>query len=124
MRARSAVRSATSLGVATTAWRRRRGPGGLIGHPVLPEFTTEEVHRASGALPAAGADLIALGRPFPADPDLVARLRLGAPLNELRDRSFMHVGGATGCTGHPALGAQPADASSDSIVALDGARVA
>ncbi|WP_329328500.1 hypothetical protein [Streptomyces luteogriseus] len=124
MRARSAVRSATSLGVATTAWRRRRGPGGLIGHPVLTEFTTGG--GAPGVRGAAGrrADLIALGRPFPPDPDLVARLRLGAPLNELRDRSFMHVGGATGCTGHPALGAQPADASSDSIVALDGARVA
>lgn len=42
----------------------------------------------------------------------------------MRDRYFMYVGGATGCTGHPALDAQPADASSDSSVALDGARVA
>lgn len=82
------------------------------------------MHRASGPLLAAGADLIALGRPFLANPDLVARLRLGAPLNEMRDRYFMYVGGATGYTDYPALDDQPADASSDSIVALDGVRVA
>ncbi|MET9577367.1 hypothetical protein ABZY30_17705 [Streptomyces massasporeus] len=82
------------------------------------------MRRASEALLAAGADLIALGRPFLANPDLVARLRLGAPLNAVRDRYFMYVGGATGYTDHPALDDQPADASSDSIVALDGGRVA
>lgn len=103
---------------------RAAWPGVLIGNPVLSEFTTGEVHRASGALLAAGADLIALGRPFLANPDLVARLRLGAPLNAMRDRYFMYVGGATGYTDYPALGDQPADASSDSIVALDGDCVA
>ncbi|MDQ0713841.1 N-ethylmaleimide reductase [Streptomyces luteogriseus] len=103
---------------------RAAWPGVLIGNPVLNEITTEEVHRASGALLAAGADLIALGRPFLANPDLVTRLRLGAPLNEMRDRYFMYVGGATGYTDYPALDDQPADASSDSIVALDGDRVA
>jgi N-ethylmaleimide reductase len=103
---------------------RAAWPGVLIGNPVLTEFTTEEVHRASEALLAAGAELIALGRPFLANPDLVTRLRLGAPLNEMRDRYFMYVGGATGYTDYPALDDQPADASSDSIVALDGDRVA
>ncbi|MFF7769170.1 alkene reductase [Streptomyces massasporeus] len=103
---------------------RAAWPGVLIGNPVLTEFTTDEVYRASGALLAAGADLIALGRPFLANPDLVARLRLGAPLNAVRDRYFMYVGGATGYTDYPALDDQPADASSDSIVALDGDRVA
>jgi N-ethylmaleimide reductase len=103
---------------------RAAWPGVLIGNPVLNEITTEEVHRASGTLLAAGADLIALGRPFLANPDLVTRLRLGAPLNEMRDRYFMYVGGATGYTDYPALDDQPADASSDSIVALDGDRVA
>ncbi|GAA2764537.1 hypothetical protein GCM10010103_35780 [Streptomyces paradoxus] len=68
--------------------------------------------------------LIALGRPFLANPDLVTRLRLGAPLNEPRDRYFMYVGGAAGYTDYPALDDQPAGASSDSIVALDGGRVA
>lgn len=39
----------------------------------------------------------------------------------------MYVGGADGCTDHPALDArlpQPSEPSSDSIVALDGDRVA
>ncbi|MGA5205374.1 alkene reductase [Streptomyces variegatus] len=110
----------------TPVFRRVRAawPGVIVANPVLREISTEGVHRASEALLAAGADLIALGRPFLANPDLVTRLRLGAPLNEMRDRYFMYVGGATGYTDYPALGAQPADASSDSIVALDGDRVA
>ncbi|MEW2811749.1 hypothetical protein AB0929_32410 [Streptomyces massasporeus] len=91
---------------------------------MLSEFTTREVRRASEALLAAGADLIALGRPFLAIPGLGARLRLGAPLNAMPDRYFMYVGGATGYADHPALDDQPAEASSDSIVALDGDRVA
>lgn len=77
-------------------------------------------------MPAAGADLVALGRPFLANPDLVTRLRLGAPLNPVRDRDLMYVGGADGYTDYPALGetaAQPSP-SSDSIVAFDAGRVA
>ncbi|MET8247149.1 alkene reductase [Streptomyces sp. NPDC005202] len=96
-------------------------PGTLIANPVLPEISTEAVGRESARLLAAGADLIALGRPFLANPDLVARLRLGAPLNQVRDRYLMYVGGATGYTDYPALGDQP---SSSSMVALDGPRVA
>ncbi|PTH86879.1 alkene reductase [Streptomyces sp. A244] len=107
---------ATVFRTVRAAW-----PGVIIANPVLDEISTEGVHRASGALLAVGADLIALGRPFLANPDLVTRLRLGAPLNEMRDRYFMYVGGATGYTDYPALGAQP---SSDSIVALDGGLVA
>lgn len=78
-------------------------PGVLIANPDLQELTTEAVLRASEALLTAGADLIALGRPFLANPDLVTRLRLGAPLNPLRDRYLMYVGGATGYTDYPAL---------------------
>ncbi|MFJ8719165.1 alkene reductase [Streptomyces violaceus] len=107
----------------TPVYRKVRAawPGVIIANPVLEEISTEGVRRASEALLAAGADLIALGRPFLANPDLVTRLRLGAPLNEVRDRYFMYVGGAAGYTDYPALDAQP---SSDSIVALDGDRVA
>ncbi|GAA2597183.1 alkene reductase [Streptomyces roseoviolaceus] len=107
----------------TPVYRKVRAawPGVIIANPVLKEITTEGVRRASEALLAAGADLIALGRPFLANPDLVTRLRLGASLNEVRDRYFMYVGGAAGYTDYPALDAQP---SSDSIVALDGGRVA
>ncbi|MFD5339260.1 alkene reductase [Streptomyces hawaiiensis] len=99
-------------------------PGVLIGNPVLKKMSPQSVLAASEALLAAGADLIALGRPFLANPDLVTRLRIGAPLNEMRDRYFMYVGGATGYTDYPALDAQPADPAGESIVALDGDRVA
>ncbi|WP_037677177.1 alkene reductase [Streptomyces griseus] len=99
---------------------REGWPGTLIANPVLRDMSTEAVLSASERLLAAGADLVALGRPFLANPDLVTRLRRGAPLNAVRDRYLMYTGGATGYTDYPALD-QP---SSDSIVARDGARVA
>ncbi|WP_309095565.1 alkene reductase [Streptomyces sp.] len=102
---------------------RAAWPGVIVANPVLREVRTDGVLRASKELLAAGADLIALGRPFLANPDLVERLRLGAPLNPMRDRYFMYVGGAAGYTDYPALGAQETGASSDSIVAWDGGRV-
>lgn len=52
------------------------------------------------------------------------RLRLGAPLNPVRDRYLMYVGGADGYTDYPALDAQASLPSRDSIVATDGPRVA
>ncbi|MEU8729601.1 alkene reductase [Streptomyces tendae] len=106
--------------------RLRAGwPGVLIANPVLGDtLTTDAVRRASARLLAAGADLIALGRPFLANPDLVARLRLGAPLNPVRDRYLMYVGGATGYTDYPALDETTAQPSSSSSEALDGPRVA
>jgi N-ethylmaleimide reductase len=51
---------------------------------------------------AEGADLVAFGRPFIANPDLVARLRKGAALNE-GDRSTYYGGGAKGYTDYPTL---------------------
>lgn len=82
---------------------RAEWPGTLVANPVLTELTTDAVSRAADRLLAAGADLVALGRPFLANPDLVARLRQGAPLNPLRDRYLMYVGGAVGYTDYPAL---------------------
>jgi N-ethylmaleimide reductase len=99
-------------------------PGVLIGNPVLSGLTTGAVARAADDMLAAGADLVALGRPFLANPDLVDRLRRGAPLNPVRDRYLMYVGGADGYTDYPALEAAGGQPSSDSMVALDGARVA
>ncbi|MFE6360865.1 alkene reductase [Streptomyces sp. NPDC057806] len=90
---------------------RASWPGTLIANPVLTELTTEAVDSAAHRLLDAGADLVALGRPFLANPDLVTRLRLGAPLNEIRDRYLMYVGGATGYTDYPALGDQESSAS-------------
>jgi N-ethylmaleimide reductase len=48
------------------------------------------------------ADLIAFGRLFIANPDLVERLRTGMPLNE-PDRSTFYGGGAEGYTDYPTL---------------------
>ena len=48
------------------------------------------------------ADFIAFGRPFIANPDLVARLRSDAPLAEA-DRDTMYGGDAHGYTDYPAL---------------------
>lgn len=49
-----------------------------------------------------GADLIAFGRGFIANPDLVRRLREGAPWNELR-ADKLYGGGAEGYTDYPTL---------------------
>ncbi|WP_191877964.1 alkene reductase [Streptomyces filipinensis] len=110
-----------------SGWYRRiraGWPGVLIGNPDLTDLTAEAVARAARGMLAAGADLVALGRPFLANPDLVERLRRGAPLNPVRDRYFMYVGGAEGYNDYPALDGQTAPVSSDSMVARDGARVA
>ena len=48
------------------------------------------------------ADLIAFGRPFIANPDLVARMQSGADLAEL-DQATLYGGGAKGYTDYPAL---------------------
>jgi N-ethylmaleimide reductase len=48
------------------------------------------------------ADLVAFGKAFIANPDLVERLRINAPLNEL-DRTTLYGGDAKGYTDYPAL---------------------
>ena len=50
------------------------------------------------------ADLVAYGRPFISNPDLVRRLRENAPLNELR-ADKLYGGGAEGYTDYPTLAA-------------------
>ncbi len=62
---------------------------------------------AQETLRAGRADLIAFGRPFIANPDLVERLRTGATLAEL-DRETLYGGGAKGYTDYPALRRQAA----------------
>jgi N-ethylmaleimide reductase len=48
------------------------------------------------------ADLIAFGRAFIANPDLVERLKTGAPLADL-DQATLYGGNAKGYTDYPAL---------------------
>ncbi|MBD0742779.1 alkene reductase [Streptomyces sp. CBMA152] len=87
---------------------RDRWPGTLMANPNLgwPAAMPADGGRDAGErLLAAGADLISLGRAFLANPDLVERLRIGAPLNQVRDKYTMYVGGSTGYTDYPTLGA-------------------
>jgi N-ethylmaleimide reductase len=53
---------------------------------------------------AGGADLVAFGKAFIANPDLVRRLRERAPLNT-PDRSTFYGGGARGYIDYPVLAA-------------------
>jgi N-ethylmaleimide reductase len=57
---------------------------------------------ANKVLAANAADLIAFGKPFIANPDLVERLKRGAPLN-VPDKATFYGGGAKGYTDYPAL---------------------
>lgn len=84
---------------------RASWPTTLIANPSLPGdgVPADGGMRQAGALLAEGADLIALGRTFLANPDLVTRLRTGAPLNPIRDAYLMYVGGETGYTDYPTL---------------------
>jgi N-ethylmaleimide reductase len=58
---------------------------------------------ANKALQANEADLIAFGKPFIANPDLVERLQRGAPLNA-PDKATFYGGDAKGYTDYPVLG--------------------
>ncbi len=60
---------------------------------------------ANKVLAANAADLIAFGKPFISNPDLVERLKSDAPLNEW-DKATFYGGGAKGYTDYPALGEQ------------------
>jgi N-ethylmaleimide reductase len=57
---------------------------------------------ASEAVANGRADLVAFGRLYIANPDLVERFRINAPLNT-PDRSTFYGGGAEGYTDYPAI---------------------
>ena len=57
---------------------------------------------ASAALDGGLAQFAAFGRPYIANPDLVARLQAGAPLNQVNPRT-LYGGGAEGYTDYPAM---------------------
>lgn len=61
-----------------------------------------DVELAGAHLAEGKADLFAFGRPFIANPDLVARLQTGAPLAAL-DPATLYGGGAKGYIDYPAL---------------------
>ena len=57
---------------------------------------------AEQAITGGQADMVAFGRPFISNPDLVRRLREDAPLNALREDT-LYGGGAEGYTDYPVL---------------------
>lgn len=59
-------------------------------------------HSAEAAVASGYADVIAFGRPFIANPDLVERFRLGVALSEL-DPDTLYGGGAHGYTDYPTI---------------------
>ena len=58
---------------------------------------------AIDAVTSDRADLVAFGRAFLANPDLVARLRQNAPLNPMMDAATVYGGGAHGYTDYLTL---------------------
>ncbi len=66
-----------------------------------------DFRRATGAVARGDADLVSFGRLYIANPDLVERFRLGAPLNE-PDESTFYGGDARGYTDYPVLAAAAA----------------
>ncbi|MFD7236197.1 alkene reductase [Streptomyces syringium] len=89
---------------------RKAWPGTLMANPVLGwgvPLPADGGREAGERLLTAGADLISLGRAFLANPDLVERLRVGAPLNPVGDKGLMYVGGEAGYTDYPVMAAVP-----------------
>lgn len=78
------------------AYRAAGGKGAWMVNNGLDKALAEQALRE-------GADLVAFGRPFIANPDLVERLRRNKPLNP-GDRSTYYGGGAKGYTDYPTLG--------------------
>ena len=62
---------------------------------------------AQEALASGRADIVAFGRAFISNPDLVERLRRGAPLNAW-DQTTFYGGGEHGYIDYPALEQAPA----------------
>ena len=78
---------------------RDRYPGKILA---AGSYTTEKGEKliSQGLIDAA-----VFGRPFIANPDLVERLTLGAPLNAV-DEATVYASGATGYTDYPTLSAR------------------
>jgi 2,4-dienoyl-CoA reductase-like NADH-dependent reductase (Old Yellow Enzyme family) len=81
---------------------RKEFRGVLVANDGFGAVTTRE--SAQALLDADLADLVAVGRLFLANPDLPARWRTGAQLNEPNPATF-YGGGAEGYTDYPALSA-------------------
>ena len=79
---------------------RRRFGGPLVGNDGFGEITSEKSARA--LVEEDLVDVVAVGRPFLANPDLPRCWQTGAELNEPDPKTF-YGGGAQGYTDYPAL---------------------
>jgi N-ethylmaleimide reductase len=84
--------------------REAFGKGTLIANGGYDRANAEAV------IERGEADLVSFGVPFLANPDLVARLAQGAPLNP-PDRATFYTGGARGYTDYPTLAEAAASAA-------------
>lgn len=95
-----------------------RGPREVVGgfdlqklrrqfHGLYMANNGYDLKLANETLARGRADLIAFGRPFIANPDLVERLRIGAPLAAPDEKTF-YGGDAHGYTDYPTLSEVPA----------------
>jgi N-ethylmaleimide reductase len=82
------------------ALRRRFKEGNPQGAWIVNNSYTRSM--AIDAVAHGRADLVAFGRPFISNPDLVERLRLDAPLAPMNPAT-LYGGGATGYTDYPTL---------------------
>jgi len=82
------------------ALRRRFKEGNPQGAWIVNNSYTRSM--AIDAVAQGRADLVAFGRPFISNPDLVERLRLDAPLAPMNPAT-LYGGGATGYTDYPTL---------------------
>ncbi|MFI0980460.1 alkene reductase [Streptomyces sp. NPDC021093] len=73
---------------------RRAWPGTLIMNPVLPMGPKQTDRAAADHWLGKGADLIAFGRAFIANPDLVERLRTGLPIAPVDEATYYQGGDA------------------------------
>jgi len=85
------------------ALRRRFKEGNPDGAWIVNNAYTRSM--AIEAVAQGRADLVAFGKPFISNPDLVERLRLDAPLAPLNPAT-LYGGGATGYTDYPTLAEQ------------------
>jgi len=79
---------------------RARFDGPIMTNSGFAEVTTKE--QAAAIIDNGQGDLVAVGRPFLANPDLSDRWRTDAPLNEPNQQTF-YGGGAEGYTDYPRL---------------------
>lgn len=115
----AAAQMLDSVGIAFLELREP-GPQGTFGATTVPRLSPVirkyfkgpivlnsdyDMARAQADLNSGLADAISFGRPFLANPDLVARLQVGAHLNEDHVETY-YSQGAEGYTDYPPLSAQ------------------